>query len=102
VGVVADQDQRACRGDRGKEQVDEKAPPPRGVLGQQPTEQQPDRAATAGHRAIDPERPAALLLVLEGVGQRGQGRGRQHRPEHALQGAGGHQHREVGGGPTDR
>ena len=95
--LVAPQQQHAPDdGQAGEDQVHVQAPAPGQVLGQDPAEHQADRAAGAHDRAVDAERPAALLRVGERRGQDRQGRGREERAEHALRGAGRDQHAEAG------
>jgi hypothetical protein len=47
-------------GDRSKHEVYEEGPPPRGVGGEDATEQQPQRAARASDGAVEPEGLAPL------------------------------------------
>ena len=84
-----------------EDQVHVQAPAPGQVLGQHAAEQQADRAAAAGDRAVDAERLAALLRVGERGGQQRQRRGREQRAERALAGAGRDQHGEVDRGAAD-
>ena len=53
----------------GEEQVDVQRPPPGQVRRQRPAQQQADRAARPGDRAEHAERLAAVLRILERVGQ---------------------------------
>jgi hypothetical protein len=89
-------------GNTGEDHVDVEAPAPGQVRGQRAAEQQTDRGARARDRAVDPEGLTPLLRVAEGRGQQRQRRGRQHRGEHALAGAGGDEHGEVDRGAADR
>ncbi len=82
--------------------VDQQAPPPRGVLGEQTTEYEADRRATAGDRAVHAEGAGPLLALGEGDRDQGE-RGRcEHRGERALQRAGGEQQPGVGRETTQR
>ena len=95
AGLVRQQPHRARDGDQGQDDVDIQAPPPAQVLGQQPAQQQPHRAAGAGDRAVDPERLTPFGRVGEGHRQRRQRRRCQQGAERALNGAAGHQHAEA-------
>ena len=82
-------------------QVHEQRPAPRGVGGEDPTEQQADGATTTGDGAVDAEGPPALGRVGECRGQHGQGGRCQQSAEGALEHPGEQEHGEAGGEATD-
>ncbi len=100
--LVDDQGEGADRGRNREGEVDVHGPAPGDVLGEDAAEQKTDGGTTAGDRAEDAERLAALGRVGEGRGQqRERARGEQCA-EHALQRARGDQHLEAGRGAADR
>ena len=68
--------------------VDEQHPPPGREVGEDPAQQQPDGAARARHRGVDPRRPSAGRTLREGVADQRQRRRRRDRAPDALHGAG--------------
>ncbi|MFN8147083.1 MAG: hypothetical protein U0R76_06395 [Candidatus Nanopelagicales bacterium] len=96
---VPDGEQRREDGDR---HVDQQAPAPREVLGEDAAEQQAEGRTAAGDRAVDAERAGALLRVVERHGDQRERRGRQQRREGALQGAGAEQPDGVGRDAAER
>ena len=98
------------RGHDGDGHVDQERPAPRGELGQEAAEDEPDGRAAAGDAAVDGEGPGPLLGLGEGHGEQRQGGGRHDRGEGTLQGAGAEEHGRVlgqaaqggGGGEADQ
>ena len=79
-------------GDGGDRHVDEQGPPPRGQLGQGPTENQADGRSPTGDGAIHAEGAGTLPGLGEGDGQNRQG-GRGHDGgESTLKGPGAEKH----------
>lgn len=76
----------------GDRDVDEQAPAPVQVLGQQPAQDQAECGAAGGDRAEDAEGRTALPGVREGGGEQPQGRGGEQGAEPALEGAGAEEH----------
>ena len=72
-------------GDDRDRDVDQQAPAPREVLGEDAAEEQAERGAAAGDRTVDAERAGALLGLVEGHGDERQGRGSQQRREGTLE-----------------
>jgi hypothetical protein len=85
---------RQGRDDRDRS-ADQQRPPPRGVLGEHAAEQQADRPATAGDRAVHTEGAGPLLGLGEGDRQQRQRRRRHQGTEGALQRPGGEEHAGV-------
>ena len=82
-------------GDDGYRHIDEKRPAPRGVLGQQPAQDQADGGAATGDGAVHAERPCPLFRFGERHGEQRQGRRGHYGRKRALQGSGPEEHRPV-------
>ena len=100
-GHVVEQAQAADRGRHREQDRHVQAPAPVEHLGEEPAEQQADRAAGAGDRAVDAERLAALLRIGERGGEQRQRGGGEHRGEHALERARAHEQLEALRGAAD-
>jgi hypothetical protein len=96
------QHERAGDREHGDDRVDVHAEAPVERLGEHAAEQQPDRGAAAGDRAVDPERLVALGRLGERRRQQRERRGREDRAQRALEGAGDREHDERLRGATDR
>ena len=88
LGHEAQREQQGRGADR---EVDEEHPLPGGKLGEDPTQQQTDRAAADGDRAPDPQGPGPVPALGEGGGQHREGGRRHQRTAQALQGTSRHQ-----------
>ena len=100
--VIDQQAQRHDRRGHGDHEVDVQAPAPGQDLGERAAEYQPERGATAGDRAEDPERCRPVRRSLERHRQQPQRRGCEQRAECPLERSGGHEHAEGLGQPADR
>ena len=89
------------RGDREAE-VDEHGPAPVQILGEHAAEQQPDRGAGAGDRAVDAERLAALGRVGERGREQRQRRGGEQGAEGSLERPGADEDLEAARGAGER
>ena len=85
----------------GKHQVDEERPSPRGVGGEDATQEESQCTACAGDSAVNSEGLPTFTRISERGGQEGQYRRREQGTERALDGPGDDEHREVDRGTTD-
>ena len=72
--VVLQPERGAGDGDNGEHEVDEKRPAPRGVRGQDATEEESERPPCPGYGAVDPKGPPPLVRIGERRGQEGKHR----------------------------
>ena len=94
LGPALGEDPRRQQEDRRADRhVDEEDPAPAEHLDDRAAEQEADRAAGAGDRAPDSERPVALAALRERREDDRQRRGRDHRAAETLRAAGDQQRR---------
>ena len=99
---LRDVPQREHEGRDPDREVDEEDPGPGEEVGQDPAEQQADRAAAGRDRAPDAHRLRPLLALGEGRGHDRESRGRDERRAEALQPAGEDQELGRGGEPVQQ
>jgi hypothetical protein len=92
--VIDQQPQRHDRRRDGDHKVDVEAPAPGQDLGERTAEYQPERGATPGDRAEDPERRGPFRRPLERHRQQPERRGCEQCGECPLERSGGHEHAE--------
>jgi len=99
--LTGDVDERAGHRECGERDVHVEAPSPGLGLGEDATQNHPESTAGSGDGTEDPERPAPIRAVGEGLRQDCERGGGEHGPEHPLGGAGNDQHVIIPGSATE-